>query len=106
MMRRAGNDQFYYVSGLFDIQKTQTFAEAFVDLIFYKIADGHPGKLKQKVNDLSDGFYAATLYQWDNAFRTTKEEIEKARSEKKLLEPKLEEIGNTKSEKKLLESKL
>jgi CRISPR-associated protein Csc3 len=89
MMRRAGNDQFYYVSGLYDSQKTQIFAESFVDLIFYKIADGQPGKLKQKANDLSDGFYAATLYQWNDAFRTTKEEFEKARIEKKLLESKL-----------------
>jgi CRISPR type I-D-associated protein Csc3/Cas10d len=89
MMRRAGNDQFYYVSGLYDSQKTQMFAEAFVDLVFYKIADGHPGKLKQKANDLSDGFYAATLYQWDDAFKSTKEEIEKAKLEKKLQEPKL-----------------
>ena len=85
MMRRAGNDQFYYTSGLYDTQKTQMFAEAFVDLVFYKIAGGQPGKLKQKSNDLSDGFYAATLYQWNDAFKTTKENIEKAKLEKKVV---------------------
>ena len=74
MMRRAGNDQFYYVSGLYDKERTLKFAESFVDLVFYKIADGQPGKLKKKSNDLSDGFYAATLYQWDDVFKTTKAE--------------------------------
>lgn len=88
MMRRAGNDQFYYIPGLYDTLRTQIFAEAFVDLIFYKIADSQPGKLKRKANDLSDGFYAATLYQWDGAFKATKEEREKAKQEK-LQESKL-----------------
>jgi CRISPR-associated protein Csc3 len=83
MMRRAGNDQFYYKSGLYDTERTMKFAESFVDLVFYKIADGQPGKLKQKSNDLSDGFYAATLYQWDDAFKTTKAEVEAAKAAKK-----------------------
>lgn len=82
MMRRAGEDQFYYISGLYDSERTQKFAEAYVDYVFYKIADGQPGKLKQKSNDLSDGFYAATLYQWDSAFKTTKAEVEAAKAEK------------------------
>ncbi|VVB52454.1 Uncharacterised protein [uncultured archaeon] len=82
MMRRAGEDQFYYVSGLYYTERTLKFAEAFVDFVFYKIADGQPGKLKQKSNDLSDGFYAATLYQWDSAFKTTKAEVEAAKAEK------------------------
>ena len=83
MMRRAGDDQFYYVSGLYDSERTLKFAESFVDLVFYKIADGQPGKLKQKSNDLSDGFYAATLYQWDDAFKTTKAEVEAAKAARK-----------------------
>jgi len=83
MMRRAGNDQFYYVSGLYDKARTLKFAESFVDLVFYKIADGQPGKLKRKSNDLSDGFYAATLYQRDDAFKTTKAEVEAAKASKK-----------------------
>ncbi|KAF5416693.1 MAG: hypothetical protein C5S48_02185 [Candidatus Methanogaster sp.] len=83
MMRRAGNDQFYYVSRLYGKERTLKFAESFVDLVFYKIADGQPGKLKKKSNDLSDGFYAATLYQWDDAFKTTKAEVEAAKAAKK-----------------------
>ncbi|NIA11270.1 MAG: type I-D CRISPR-associated protein Cas10d/Csc3 [Nitrospiraceae bacterium] len=83
MMRRAGNDQFYYVSGLYDKERTLNFAESFVDLVFYKIADGQPGKLKKKSNDMSDGFYAATLYQWDGVFKTTKAEVEAAKAAKK-----------------------
>jgi len=76
MMRRAGDDQFYYKSGMYDPERTLKFAESFVDLAFYKIADGQPGKLKQKSNDLSDGFYAATLYQRDAAFKAAKAEVE------------------------------
>ncbi|NPV61758.1 MAG: type I-D CRISPR-associated protein Cas10d/Csc3 [Methanotrichaceae archaeon] len=80
MMRRAGDDQFYYKSGMYHPDKTLEFAESFVDLAFYKIADGQPGKLKQKSNDLSDGFYAATLYQRDAAFKAAKAEVESAKS--------------------------
>ncbi len=83
MMRRAGDDQFYYVSGLYDSERMSKFAESFVDLVFYKIADGQPGKLKQKSNDLSDGFYAATLYQRDDAFKTTKAEVEATKAARK-----------------------
>lgn len=83
MMRRAGDDQFYYLSGLYDSERTLNFAESFIDLAFYKIADGQPGKLKQKSNDLSDGFYAATLYQRDDAFKTTKAEVEAAKTARK-----------------------
>ncbi|NJD02545.1 MAG: type I-D CRISPR-associated protein Cas10d/Csc3, partial [Ruminiclostridium sp.] len=82
MMKRAGDDQFYYKSGLYDSERTLKFAEAYVDFVFYKIADGQTGKLKQKSNDLSDGFYAATLYQWESAFNATKAEIEAAKAEK------------------------
>ena len=79
MMRRAGDDQFYYKSGMYHPERTLRFAESFVDLAFYKIADGQPGKLKQKSNDLSDGFYAATLYQRDAAFKAAKAEVESLR---------------------------
>jgi CRISPR-associated protein Csc3 len=79
MMRRAGDDQFYFKSGMYHPERTLRFAESFVDLAFYKIADGQPGKLKQKSNDLSDGFYAATLYQRDAAFKAAKAEVESLR---------------------------
>jgi CRISPR-associated protein Csc3 len=81
MMRRAGDDQFYYKSGMYHPERTLRFAESFVDLAFYKIADGQPGKLKQKSNDLSDGFYAATLYQRDAAFKAAKAEVESLRGQ-------------------------
>ncbi len=63
MMGRAGKNQFSDVSA--EPKETLKFAESFVDLVFYKIANGNPGKLKQKSNDLSDGYYAATLFQKD-----------------------------------------
>lgn len=81
MMRRAGDDQFYYKSGMYHPERTLEFAESFVDLAFYKIADGQPGKLKKKSNDLSDGFYAATLYLRDAAFKAAKAEVELARAQ-------------------------
>jgi len=80
MMRRAGEDQFYYRSGMYHPDRTLKFAESFVDLAFYKIAGGQPGKLKQKSNDLSDGFYAATLYQREAALKATKAEVELSKS--------------------------
>lgn len=81
MMRRAGDDQFYYRSGMYHPDRTLKFAESFVDLAFYKIAGGHPGKLKQKSNDLSDGFYAATLYQRVAALKAAKAEFESAKAQ-------------------------
>jgi CRISPR-associated protein Csc3 len=81
MMRRAGDDQFYYKSGMYHPERTFRFAESFVDLAFYEISDGQPGKLKQKSNDLSDGFYAATLCQRDAAFKAAKAEVESLRAQ-------------------------
>ena len=51
---------------------TLEFAESFVDLVFYKLAGGQPGKLKRMSNDLSDGFFAATLYQRSSAIEAEK----------------------------------
>ncbi|GAB6265338.1 MAG: hypothetical protein STSR0001_07830 [Methanothrix sp.] len=72
MMKRAGDDQFYYKTGLYDPMATLEFAESFVDLVFYKLAGGQPGKLKRMSNDLSDGFFAATLYQRSSAIEAEK----------------------------------
>lgn len=61
MMRRAGDDQFSRIDGLYHPNHTKVFAEAFVDYVFYGLFGGNPGKLKRAENDLADGFYAATL---------------------------------------------
>lgn len=61
MIKRAGKEQFSSIPGLDDFSLVVTFAEYFVDLIFYQIASGDPGKLKRAANDLADGFYSATL---------------------------------------------
>jgi CRISPR-associated protein Csc3 len=81
MMKRAGDDQFYYKTGLYDPKATLEFAESFVDLVFYKLAGGQPGKLKRMSNDLSDGFFAATLYQRSSAIEAEKAKYESGKKE-------------------------
>lgn len=61
MMKRAGDDQFIRIDGLYHPDQTQVFAESFVDYVFYGLFGGNAGKLKRAENDLADGFYAATL---------------------------------------------
>lgn len=82
MMRRAGKDQFYYVPGLYAFDRTHQFAEAFIDLVFYGMFDGSPGKLKRAANDISNGYYSATLELWNDAFQREKAAIEAKRREK------------------------
>ena len=88
MMKRAGDDQFYYVSRLYEPERALKFAESFIDFVFYKIADGQPGKLKQKSNDLCDGYYAATLFQLDSAFNAIKAEVQVAKAAREEREAK------------------
>lgn len=76
MMRRAGKDQFYLVPGLYDFDRTHRFAEAFVNLVFYGLFDGKAGKLKRAANDISDGFYSATLELRDEAYQRERAAIE------------------------------
>ena len=54
MMRRAGDDQFSLIPGLYEFDRTHQFAGAFVDHVFYGLFDGNPGKLKRAANDISD----------------------------------------------------
>lgn len=61
MMKRAGDDQFIRIDGLYHPEQTHAFAESFVDYVFYGLFGGNTGKLKRAENDLADGFYAATL---------------------------------------------
>jgi len=86
MMRRAGKDQFYLVPGLYDFDRTHRFAEAFVNLIFYGLFDGNAGKLKRAANDISDGFYSATLELRDEAYQRERAAIEAKKQEKKFEE--------------------
>ena len=83
MMRRAGDDQFYFVPGRYEFDRTHQFAEAFVDCVFYGMFDGNPGKLKRAANDISDGYYSATLELWNDAFQREKEASEAKKQEKK-----------------------
>ena len=83
MMRRAGDDQFYFVPGLYEFDRTHQFAEAFVDHIFYGLFDGNPGKLKRAANDISDGYYSATLELRDNAYQREKAVIDAKKQEKR-----------------------
>lgn len=83
MMRRAGNDQFSLIPGLYEFDRTHQFAEAFVDHVFYGLFDGNPGKLKRAANDISDGYYSATLELWSDAYQREKAMIEAKRREKR-----------------------
>ncbi|MDG6249263.1 MAG: type I-D CRISPR-associated protein Cas10d/Csc3 [Methanocalculus sp.] len=82
MMRRAGKDQFSLVPGLYEFDRTHRFAEAFVDHVFYGLFDGNPGKLKRAANDLSDGYYSATLEYRGAAYEREKASIEAKKQEK------------------------
>jgi CRISPR-associated protein Csc3 len=46
--------------GSFD-ERVEHYAEFFVDEVLVGMFDGEPSKLKRRSNNLSDGFYAATL---------------------------------------------
>lgn len=83
MMRRAGNDQFSLIPGLYEFDRTHQFAGAFVDHVFYGLFDGNPGKLKRAANDISDGYYSATLELRNDAYQRERAAIEAKRQEKK-----------------------
>jgi len=83
MMRRAGNDQFSLIPGLYEFDRAHQFAGAFVDHVFYGLFDGNPGKLKRAANDISDGYYSATLELRDDAYQRERGAIEAKRQEKK-----------------------
>lgn len=76
MMKRTKDDQFSRTPGLYDFTLVVTFAEYFVDHIFYQIASGDPGKLKRAANDLADGFYSATLQLRKEYYESRKETTE------------------------------
>lgn len=82
MMDRAGEDQFSLVPGLYEFDRTHRFAEAFVDHVFYGLFNGNPGKLKRAANDLSDGYYSATLEYRGAAYEREKAIIESKKREK------------------------
>jgi len=81
MLKRAGEDQFYRIDGLFQRDKTHDYAVDFVDYIFFSLADGSPMKLKRMLNDLSDGYYAATLSQRGDIFEELKQSPKKNQEE-------------------------
>lgn len=83
MMRRAGTDQFSLIPGLYEFDRTHQFAGAFVDHVFYGLFDGNPGKLKRAANDISDGYYSATLEIRNDAYQRERAAIEAKRHEKK-----------------------
>lgn len=82
MMRRAGDDQFSLKPGLYEFDRTHRFAEAFVDHILYGLFDGNSGKLKRAANDISDGYYSATLELRNDAYQRERAVIEAKRQEK------------------------
>ena len=47
-------------------ERADLFAAFFVDQILYGLCDGKPGRLKKVSNNLSDGFFAATLREMRN----------------------------------------
>lgn len=47
-------------------ERADLFAAFFVDRILYGLCDGKPGRLKKVSNNLSDGFFAATLREMRN----------------------------------------
>ena len=47
-------------------ERADLFAAFFVDKIMYDLCDGKPGRLKKISNNLSDGFFAATLREMRN----------------------------------------
>lgn len=47
-------------------ERADLFAAFFVDKILYDLCDGKPGRLKKISNNLSDGFFAATLREMRN----------------------------------------
>ena len=83
MMRRAGSDQFSLIPGLYEFDRTHQFAGAFVDCVLYGLFDGNPGKLKRAANDISDGYYSATLKLRDDAYQRERAAIEAKKKEKK-----------------------
>ncbi|WP_261598452.1 type I-D CRISPR-associated protein Cas10d/Csc3 [Methanoculleus formosensis] len=83
MMRRAGTDQFSLIPGLYEFDRTHRFAGAFVDHVFYGLFDGNPGKLKRAANDISDGYYSATLEIRNDAYQRERAAIEAKKQEKK-----------------------
>ena len=91
MMRRAGGDQFSLTPGLYEFDRTHQFAGAFVDHIFYGLFDGNPGKLKRAANDISDGYYSATLELRDDAYQRERATIEVKKKEKAETEAKKQE---------------
>ena len=42
-------------------ERIEHYAEFFVDEVLFGMFDGQPSKLKRRSNNLTDGFYAATL---------------------------------------------
>ncbi|MHC1599624.1 MAG: type I-D CRISPR-associated protein Cas10d/Csc3, partial [Candidatus Methanospirareceae archaeon] len=55
-------------------ERANLFAAFFVDQILYGLCDGKPGRLKKVSNNLSDGFFAATLRE----MRNQKSKVEKS----------------------------
>jgi CRISPR-associated protein Csc3 len=61
------SEQVYPVSGekanseLKFSERVDAYSEYFVDEVLFGICDGRPSRLKRLSNNLSDGFYAATL---------------------------------------------
>ena len=88
MMRRAGSDQFSLTPGLYAFDRTHQFAGAFVDLVFYGLFDGNPGKLKRAANDISDGYYSATLELRNDAYQRERAAIEAKKQENKEMKEK------------------
>lgn len=86
MMKRAGEDQFFRIDGLYHPDATQAFAEAFVDYVYYGLFDGNAGKMKRAENDLADGFYAATLQLREHYYQRKTAEQSTAVEETKTVE--------------------
>ncbi|MCA1915892.1 type I-D CRISPR-associated protein Cas10d/Csc3 [Methanospirillum hungatei] len=76
MIKRAGDDQFSRTQGLYNFSLVVSYAEYFVDHIFYQLASGDPGKLKRAANDLADGFYSATLQLREEYYESRRETSE------------------------------